>query len=44
MSGFVHWPLPEVRRSAAYGGAADGFTHRSTAEIDPLRLLDANCI
>ena len=29
------WPLPEVRRSAAYGGAADGFTHRSTAEIDP---------
>jgi hypothetical protein len=33
MSGFVHWPLPEVRRSAAYGGAADGFTHRSTAEL-----------
>ena len=29
-------PLPEVRRSAACGGAADGFTHRSTAEIDPL--------
>ena len=29
------WPLPEVRRSAAYGGTADGFGRRATAPYDP---------
>ena len=37
-NGAVHiWPLPEVRRSAAYGGKADGFERRATAPFDPER-------
>ena len=38
---FSCWPLPEVRRSAAYGGTADGFERRATAQFDPDRRFAA---